>query len=60
VLEVSAAADEPLDADSIVLDPGLLDPASLSAHEAATTNADPSSRRRSVRFTILDAPGAVP
>jgi hypothetical protein len=65
VLEVSAAADEPLDADSItldpeMLDPGMVDPASLSAHEAATTNADPRSRRRSVRFTILDAPGAVP
>lgn len=70
MLEVSAAADEPLDADSITLDPGMLDPgmvdpgmvdpASLSAHEAATTNADPRSRRRSVRFTILDAPGAVP
>lgn len=65
MLEVSAAADEPLDADSItldpgMLDPGMLDPASLSAHEAATTNADPRSRRRSVRFTILDAPGAVP
>lgn len=65
MLEVSAAADEPLDADSITLDPGMLDsgmvdPASLSAHEAATTNADPRSKRRSVRFTILDAPGAVP
>lgn len=65
MLEVSAAADEPLDADSITLDPGMLDPgmvdpASLSAHEAATTNADPRSRRRTVRFTILDAPGAVP
>jgi hypothetical protein len=65
VLEVSAAVDEPLDADSITLDPGMLDavvldPASLSAHEAATTNADPRSRRRTVRFTILDAPGAVP
>lgn len=65
MLEVSDTADEPLDADSItldpgMLDPGMLDPASLSAHEAATTNADPRSRRRSVRFTILDAPGAVP
>jgi hypothetical protein len=65
VLEVSDAADEPLDADSITLDPGMLDsvilePASLSAHEAPTTNADPRSRRRSVRFTTLDAPGAVP
>ena len=46
--------------DPEMLDPGMLDPASLSAHEAATTNADPRSRRRSVRFTTLDAPGAVP